>query len=918
MASDFQWHELDIETVAHELKTDIDQGLSNKEAFSRLERYGPNDLPVKTKLALSNIVLRQHISLMIPVFLIILLALVYVWRTEEDTSYLYSAIVVFGILVINVLLATLLSVIADKRCKKVMISSRESIYVKVIRNGHLTRVKSIDVVPGDIVILEMGDRVPADGRVIESNRLTVDESAVFGTQGSTSKSVASISQSVPVHNRNNMVFRGGMVVSGKGRYIVTATGQATQIAQKLGQLTLPEDNSMIKTEVSRNGIYYFIISIVLSSGVFVGLWLLEKRMINSLITGLAFMMALWPMGISEVISMAISNGLLRLKNSNIAVREPRNAELLSKVTVMCFNKEGIVTSDNMIAKKIFVDGRIIEAGSAEDEIEESSNFIGATQEETPDLDFLLTIACMTTSTQVRKDSEGWSIDGDSNEAEFVKTAIKAGINKDELSLSLTKLGEISYDNRRKRMSVIYEDTEGQIHVFTRGTLDSILKVSDSIQLHGHSRNLDSNMRIAIRAVNRSFADELIQSVAFAYRRLRTGLQEYTPSAVERDMTFVGMIGLFIPPRPNIETAVEKCLMGSIKLVMFTEDPQESALSFARKVGIAKSDSEVISSEDIGRLKEEEFQSICGRFSVISDVLHQHKAWIVRGLKKSGETTAMIGETVYDIVSIKEADIGISKGETSSPICVESSDLVLMDGGFPSAVSAVETVRTTYTNVKKIIRYFLSASLAMAITMLATWAISTFWKGSLQSPLSPIHILWLNTFGVILPSIAIAFRPTVDGDISDGNFRGSIIDGELKINVLLRGLLAAVFAIVAFMFAFGPERSWEPNAERACSAVITILLMTQLAFAFQCCSTSKGVFRKFISSKLLILISFIIIAFHLSIIYVPTLNEIFKTQPLSVADWIPITLSFIIFSLPFDELFSSYNGVEEQFSKEVSK
>lgn len=910
MGAYFPWHTKTIESVAHELNTDPEQGLSNKEAMSRILSYKKNEIPESTRLPWSSILLRQQVSLMIPIFLIAIIYMFYLWYSNNESNYLMIGFVVFGFLVINIILSSSLEIKTEKYYQFIRKEARNSTFTKVLRNGHVNLVKTIDVVPGDIICFETGDRITADGRLIDAKDLTIDESWVFGTIGSIHKNPNTLDENLPNNQRKNMVFKGSLVTSGSGKAIVTATGKQTQIANILKSQKAPDRSSVIEKEISHKGIVLFAISIVLSALIGGGMIVLGMKWQESAILSISFFIAAWPIGMLESVTLALTAGIKRLNDINVIVKRFSKAERLADITSLCSNKKGVMTENRMTVKKIFVDGHILD-------LDESSNnsewdgFSVSVEEENPDLPLLLTIASLSTNSRIKKTTEGWSIDGDITEGELIIAAEKGGINKEELELTLTKIKELPYDAERKRITTIYKDIEGEIYVFTRGNLETILDVCSNMQLHGYVDDLDINRLRAIWAVSYSFAKDFTQGIGLAYRKLKSIPETYTVENIERDLIFVGMLGLVDPPRADTKKAVEQCLAGSIKPILFTEDSEDTAFSFAQNLGIVKSESEVLTGEDLDTIGERKFSEIYNRFSVYANISPAHKVRVIRAMKENKELTAIIGDSIYDAPAIREANIGFSRGKIPASIIIDSADLVLMDESFASSVNAINNIRATHNNIRKIIRYFLSGSLAISFAFLIGLIIGTFWKDVKLPPLSLIHILWFNTIAIVIPAIAIAFRSTLGSMTEDMYLHGSIFNSELKGNILIRGLLTGIFAIIAYIFSFGPAESWSINQEHASTALLTILVMSQLAFAFQCCSSRNKFWAKFISNKLMIFSFFIVLLMHLSIIYVPIANEIFGTKPLSLIDWIPIVVAFAILSLPLDEIFTTHVEYEEE-------
>ena len=912
MASSFLWHTREPDSVAHELKTDLEQGLSNKEAASRLVTYGPNELPERERTSWTSILLRQQISLMIPV-LVLALAVLILTRQAGNMFYgLLGAAAVAGALIANIILSSFQETKSERLLRSLKKLANNSTYAKVLRSGHVSPTKATNLVPGDIICFETGDQIAADGRLIAAKQLTVDEPVLMETMDPVEKDVAVLDEGVPVHLRKNMVFKGGMVTSGSGRAIVTATGTQTRMAQKsLDRAARPETTrqSLLEAKLSRKGLLFagggIVFSIIIWAVVVLSDIMPPQ---DGVMVSLSFLVALWPMGLIEAVAMALAVGMERLSKRRIVIRRFSGAEALASATVVCSSKTGIMTQNRMTVKEVLVDGRIIDVeGDGCDP--ESGGFPPNAEEDNPDLPLLLTVASMCTDAELKNTSEGWSVIGDPTEGALVIAAMKGRINKSELGLSLTKIAELPFDPERKRMSVVFRAPKDELFVFTRGSLEAVLDACSAIQLHGYVDNLDIGRRRAIWAVNQSFARDSMRSLGFAYCQLKEELADYTVESVERNLVFVGVMGIVDPPRADAKLAVKKCLVGAVKPIVFTDDYVDTASAFVQDLEIAWDGSAALTGEELDILGEKEYSSLAERFSVYADISPDHKLRIVRTLKEKGEITAVIGGSAGDAAAIAEADIGIAAGKTGSSVTIVASDIALMDDSFATAVDAIEGMRGAYGNAKKIIRYLLSGSIATAATILISLIISIFWRDFPLPPLSFLHVLWINLLAGSIPALAIVFNPVTDGVMKDGPYtRGSIFDDGLKSEILIRGMLAAFLALVAFVFSLGPSAS---SHGRGMTAALTVLVVSQIAFSFQCRRTpDEGFFRKFFTSKLLLGIIFLVILLHLSIIYIPTISQIFGTEPLSLTDWIPILAAFVICSFPLDELFKTCVEDEE--------
>ena len=909
MASSFPWHTQEFDSVAHELNTDLEQGLSNKEAASRIATYGRNELHETHRFPWLNILLRQNISLLI---IILTLILVILFPVQE---LLVSAAFAIGILLASVILSNFYEVKSEQILRFLKKHANRSRYARVLRSGHVILVKATELVPGDIICIETGDRIPADGRLIQSKQLTLDESVIAKAVKPAEKDTAVLDKDAPrhpVHLRKNMVFAGTIVISGSGRAIVTETGSKTQAAQtSKGKEAVTESArwSLLEAGLSKKSFWFAGICIVAAAL----LWLASVTLIPGVSTlkgaviALSFLAAAWPMGLIEAAIMTLTVGMKNLSERQIAIRNFSGAETLASVTVLCSDKTGIMTENRMTVKKVFVDGVIMDVeGDGYDP--ESGGFPPDAEADNPDLPLLLTAAAMCTGTEVKNTPEGWSLMGDPTEGALLVAVMKGGMNKDELDLSLTKIAEFPYDPERKRISAVFRSAQDELFVFARGSLEAILDISDNIQLHGHVDNLDVARRRAIWAVNQSFARDSMQSMAFAYCQLKEEPEEYSVETVEYGLVFVGMMGIADPSRADTQLAVKRCLSSSTKPVMLSDSSMDTAFAFAYSLGMVKDGDEILTGEELDMLSEMEYSRLAGTFSVYAELLPVQRLQILRTLKEKGEVTALIGGCDSSADSMEEAHVGIAAGRTCSSAVTEAADIIAMDDSFASVVDAVGVMRGAYENSRKLVRYFLSGSMAIAGTILLSLIISLLLRGFPYPPLLFPHVLWISLVAVSIPAIAIILNPVTDAELKDGPYpRGNVLDSTLGSEVFARGILTNVLALIAFAFSLGGE----DDQGRAMTAALTLLIMAQLIFAFQCrCAPDEGFFRKFITSKLLLVMVLLVVLLHLSVIYIPAIGGFLGIESLRLVDWIPILIALIICSFPLDELFSSGAEVEE--------
>ena len=904
MSSPFLWHTQDIHSVAHELNTDLEHGLSNKEALSRLGTYGLNRLPHRSRIPWINILLRQQISLMIPVMLIAVIILFL-------NQMLSAALLIIAFMIVSVIFSSLQEINSERLLQNLREIADDSTYAKVVRNNNLTLVKISDLVPGDIIYFEAGDEIPADGRLTEVQNLTIDESIFGEAIEPFEKNTDPLDEDMslyPIHLRTNMVFMGTMVARGNGMAIVTATGEQTQIAQMLAQSinSQKEKQWLLESNLSKNGLLFAIVGII----GFALLWVILARLGMSLsasaIVSMGFLMALYPIGLIEAVRTALAFGVKKLSDHQIIVRDIVGAELLANVTVVCSNKTGIMTQNLVAVRRLFVDGGIMNVeGDGYDP--SSGGFPEDADEDNPDLSLLLSIAAICNNTEVKDTSEGWNIVGDPVEGALIVAAMKGGVNKDELLLTLNKLCEFPFDPERKRMSVVCKATNGEVFIFTKGSLESVMAICPDVQLHGHVEPLNIGRYNALRAIDQSFAKSSMSNIAFAYRQLDIEPEHYNVEELERDLIFVGLIGILDSPRTDVKTSIERCVSGSIKPVIFTDDQIDTTLAFSKPLGMAREEEDIISGEDMDLKDERDDQKLIREISVFADILPEHKVRIVRAFNENKEITAMIGNQGGDADAIREANVGIAANPTNPSVTISASDLVLGDSSFATAVNAIQWMRGAYNNAKGIVRYSLSASLSMAITIIIIMLVSIFWKSPLPLSSSSLYsilayVLWINIFAIALPAFAMSLNPTTDELMRIKPFPvGSVLNRELILKIFLRGLITAVLTFIIYAFSMVISN----NQLYSVTAVVTVLLLSQLAFSFRCRRMpEENLIRSFIANKILLALVLLGILLHLLILYISPLNSLFNMEPISYLHWIPILIVSVVCFLPLDDLLSS--------------
>ena len=521
MASPFLWHTQQASSVAHELNTDLDHGITNREATSRLPSYGFNRFPRTEHISWSAVLQRLQVSLMIPVLLVVSTVLILTKQSQKNSGDFFNeAALVLGILVVSFIIGFVQEARSRGMQRSARMYAHLPAYSRAMRNGNIRVVRTVELVPGDIICFDKGDRIPADGRLFKANRLFVDESRFEINTKPVEKSTEPVEDNTPFHRRSNMVFMGTTVHSGSGRAVVTATGGRTQMSRLLQRQSVRDQEYRsfhLEALLSRKGVWLAFGCMALSFVLWILLFVAGKPLAESMIYAASFLMAAWPMGLIETATSAFAIGIRRLDKKGYVVRNTVEASSLAHCTTICSEKSGVMTQNRMAMRKVFVDGRIINIRDSRNR-DDPGGFPANAAAQNIDLRLLLSAAAMCNDVEVRDTPEGREIACGTIDGALVVGAMKGGISKEELELSLAKLGELPFDHKRKRMSVIFDAVGDEIYIFTRGTLESILDVCTSIQLHGHIEQLDTQKRRAIVAVNRNFAGSGMRNITFAYRR----------------------------------------------------------------------------------------------------------------------------------------------------------------------------------------------------------------------------------------------------------------------------------------------------------------------------------------------------------------------------------------------------------------
>ncbi|NLL58867.1 MAG: calcium-translocating P-type ATPase, SERCA-type [Firmicutes bacterium] len=877
------WAISSMEEVIRHFQVQPDQGLSEHEARRRLAQWGANSIREKKQKGLPEIFLDQFRDFMV----LVLLGATLISGLLREYN---DALTIIVIVILNAVLGFIQEYKAERSFAALKrISAPRG---RVIREGGLKDVPAEEVVPGDIVSLEGGDRVCADLRLISADSLMIDESPLTGESIAVEKETA-ILEFVPSSpgDARNMVFSGTLVLNGTGRGVVVATGMDTEIGRIASLIQEVDINKTpLQMRLARLGKFLVLACLLLCLFVVaLGLWRGEE-VYRMFMAGISLAVAAIPEGLPAIVTISLALGVQRMVRRRAIVRRLPAVETLGCATVICSDKTGTITQNKMTVKSIYTNGRFFDV-EGEGRSIEGGLYLGRKRVNArgePHLYKMLVIASLCNNAQLRQEvkrnfsrSSYAKIQGNSTESALLICAAKAGLWKEKLEQSYTKLKEYPFSSARKRMSVIFRQ-DGELSLFVKGAPERLLELSSFILENGAVKPLSESHRRKILAQVGVMASGALRTLAVAYRPLPEYDISWEPKDVERELIFVGFFGMLDPPRPAALKAIQKCKEAGIRTVMITGDHRNTAVAIARQTGILKPGGEVVTGEELDKMDDGVLYRRIENIYVFARVSPEHKLRIVRCLKARGHIVAMTGDGVNDAPAVKEADIGIAMGLTGTEVTREAASLVLADDNFGTIVAAVEEGRNIYDNIRKFIRFLLGCNLGEILTMLLAMLCG------LPLPLRPIQILWVNLVTDGLPAMALGVD-SPEKDVMSRPPRSpqeGVFSRGLWIRIMMRGAVIGVTSLVIFALAYHGSGL----LVYAQTMALSTLVVTQLFHVFECRSEYLPAFDAGRESNMMLVIS-VAVSFLLllAIVYQPFLQGVFQTYPLRAEDW------FIIFA-----------------------
>jgi len=869
-----KWWHLDPETSARQLETDLQSGLSSSAAADRRTKYGPNQLREQKGRTPLRIFLEQFADFMI--WVLIGAAVVSGFLKEWVDAAAIVAIVILN---------AILGFIQEHRAERSLQALRKlaAPFSKVIRDGNKSSVPSAELVPGDIVELEAGDYVPADGRIIQHTaNFAVLEASLTGESTPVAKTQVVLDEGdVPLADRANMVYLGTSVVSGKARALIAETGMNTELGRIAGMIQeIVHETTPLQKRLEQFGKFIVYACFVLVAVIF-GLELLRGgKLLDMFLTSVSLAVAAIPEGLPAVVTIALALGVQRMVKRHALIRKLPAVETLGSASVICSDKTGTLTKNEMTVRAIWTPAGLVQVGGIG--YEPSGNFVRdghpVAAGDDPDLRACLEAGVFCNGAGLVQKDGRWAIVGDPTEGALLTMAAKAGIRKDELEARSTFVEEIPFDSERKLMSVIRRaENVGAMTAYVKGAPDILLDRCTHILENGRPRPIQKDDRARIDHMIGRLSNQALRVLAMARRVLEAPPETWTDSIVERDLTFLGLTAMIDPPREEVKTAIAKCRASGIATVMITGDHKNTAVAIARELGFYGEDSRALTGEELDRLSEEAFEQEVERTAVYARVSPEHKVRVVRAWRKRGRVVAMTGDGVNDAPAVKEADIGVAMGITGTDVTKEVSDMIVTDDNFASIVSAVEEGRGIYDNIKKFIHYLLSCNTGEILTMFVASLIG--WP----VPLFPIQILWVNLVTDGLPALALGMDPVARDIMSRPPRRKDepIISGRRARLIIAQGAFIAACALSAFAFVLFVENE---GLLRARTAALFALAAGQLFHSLNCRSQGKSIFKLglFSNMKLIVAIG-ISFALQIAILYFPFTQKIFKVEALGALD-----------------------------------
>lgn len=885
-----EWYRIETEQAVATLESDVHQGLTDEQVQAKRSQHGMNELeeePVKSIWAMFFDQFKD--------FLIILLFIAAIVAGLLG-EWMDSA-VIMGIVILNAVIGVFQEYKAEQSLAA--LKRLSSPLAKVVRNGHVKSIPAPELVPGDIVILEAGDFVPADARLIETANLKIEEAALTGESVPVEKTTMTLPEELPLGDQKNLVFMGTVVTYGRGKAVVTATGMKTEIGRiaDLLKQALPEPTPL-QQKLAEFGKYLGTLALAVCALIFVLGWLRGEDLTMMFLTSVSLAVAAIPEGLPAIVTIVLAIGVQRLAKQRAIIRKLPAVETLGAATVICSDKTGTLTQNQMTVKKVFSGGQWYEVTGRGYSPEGEFKRDGKPLAEVKDgpLKTLLLCGALCNDASLEQNMEDhdqtWKIIGDPTEGALVVAAAKADMNKGELAYEYQRVQEIPFDSERKLMTTIHKGSlpdprlqkvekgsPNGLWAITKGAPDEVLNRCTSVLTVDDLRELTPEIKEGLAKDNETMALEALRVLAVAVRRIPEA-NSMDLNTVEEKLTFIGFWGMIDPPRPEVKDSITQCRTAGIKPVMITGDHRDTATAIARELGLLSEDELVLTGQELDNIADDELTRQIERVSVYARVSPQHKVRIVNTLRNKGHVVAMTGDGVNDAPALKQADIGAAMGITGTDVAKSAAEMILADDNFATIVGAVREGRVIYENIKKAVYFLLSCNIGEIVGIL----LAILFR--MPVPLLAIQILWVNLVTDSFPALALGMEPAEPG-IMDRKPRkkeeGIFVKG-MKLTILFEGFVIGAFTIIAFYVG----AYWSGSVEQGRTMAFATLSLSQLFHVFNFRSVKDSIFEKgLILNKFLIGASIFSGLIQLAVMFIPVFQPVFKVVPLDFNHWLII-------------------------------
>ena len=849
---------VESQDILKQLKTDYD-GLSSEESKKRLNQNGLNKLEEAKKTSLFIKFIKELTN---PMIIILIVAAIVSGITAAYANESFADVfIIFIVVIIN----GILGVYQENKSEKAIeaLQTMTASTCKVIRNNKQITIKSEEVVVGDIVLLEAGDAVPADGRIIESASMKIEESALTGESVPVTKicnilKLSSNEKDISLGDRKNMVYMGSSVVYGRGKVVITATGMDTEMG-KIAHVLSNTKESETPLQIKLNQLSKTLSFLVIGICIFIFLFTMAKAypnlegkiFIDTFMVAVSLAVAAIPEGLATVVTIVLAIGVTNMSKKNAVIRKLTAVETLGCAQIICSDKTGTLTQNKMTVVKYY------------------------------GYDEKLLAKAMALCSDAILDEEDKKAVGEPTECALVNYAYKLDLNKNDLIKTQPRIKELPFDSNRKMMTTIHKDNEKYIQ-YTKGAPDVILKHCNKILINDKIEDLNEEMTNKIIIENKNMADKALRVLCCALRYYDEVPQEISSEALENNLIFLGLTGMIDPVREEVIDAIKECNSAGIRPIMITGDHKDTAIAIAMELGIIKNADEAITGVMLNDMTDEEFEKNIEKYSVYARVQPEHKVRIVNTWKKKGKISAMTGDGVNDAPAIKSADIGVGMGITGTDVTKNVSDMVLADDNFATIVHAVQEGRRIYDNIRKSIQFLLSSNLSEVVAIFFATILGF-------TILKPVHLLWINLITDCFPALALGTEKAEEDIMkrSPRNPKEGIFAGGVSIDVVWQGFMIAIITIIAYIVGHYMESGvWEfVNSADGMTMAFLTMSMSEIFHSFNLRSRRQSIFTIKNQNKFLWGAMAVSLMLTIAVIYVPFLSNAFGLESISFLEYI---------------------------------